>query len=79
MVAKKRPTLTDSEHAHDVEPDQDVLKVQVLGKVGSCQPFERRAVRALLGESLAAILRDLAGDEDRSSTSRAMKSATSPP
>ena len=60
MVAKKRSTLTDDEHAHDVEPDQDVLEVQMLGKVGLCQPFERRAIRVLLGESLAAVLRDLA-------------------
>lgn len=65
VVAEKRPALTDDEHAHDVEPDQDILEVQVLGEVGRRQPFERRAVRVLLGESVAAVLRDLAGDEDQ--------------
>ena len=65
MVAEKRPALTDDEHAHDVEPDPDVLGVQVLSEVGRRQPFERRAVRVLLGESLAAVLRDLAANEDQ--------------
>ena len=48
-----------------IEPDPDVLGVQVLSEVGRRQPFERRAVRVLLGESLAAVLRDLAVDEDQ--------------
>ncbi len=43
--------------------DPDVLGVQVLSEVGRRQPFERRAVRVLLGESLAAVLRDLANEE----------------
>lgn len=65
MVAEKRPALTDDEHAHDVESDPDVLGVQVLSEVGRRQPFERRAVRVLLGESLAAVLRDLAVNEEQ--------------
>ena len=65
MVAEKRPALTDDEHAHDVEPDPDVLGVQVLSEIGRRQPFERCAVRVLLGESLAAVLRDLAVNEDQ--------------
>ena len=64
MVAEKRPALTDDKHAHDVEPDSDVLGVQVLSEVGRRQSFERRAVRVLLGESLAAVLRDLTVNED---------------
>lgn len=51
VVAEKRPAPTEDEHAHDVEPDPDVLRVQVLSEVGSCQLFERRAVYILLGES----------------------------
>ena len=65
MVAKKRPALADDEHTHDVEPDPDVLGVQVLGEVGSRKPFERHAIRVLLGKSLAAVLRDLSVDEDQ--------------
>ncbi len=65
VVTEKRPALADDEHAHDVEPDPDVFGVQVLGEVGSREPFERRAVRVLLGKSLAAVLRDLAVDEDQ--------------
>lgn len=65
MVAEKRPALTDDEHAHDVESDPDVLGVQALSEVGRRQPFERRAVRVLLGESLAAVLRDLAVNEEQ--------------
>lgn len=48
-----------------IEPDPDVLGVQVLSEVGCRQPFERRAVRVLLGESLAAVLDDLAVNEDQ--------------
>lgn len=33
-VAEKRPALTDDKQSHDVEPDQDILEVQVLGEVG---------------------------------------------
>lgn len=62
-MAEKRPALADDEYAHDVEPDPDVLRVQGLGEVGRLQSLERRAVRVLLGESLAAVLCDLAVDE----------------
>ena len=65
VVTEKRPTLADDEHAHNVEPNPDFLGVQVLDEVGSREPFERRAVRVLLGKSLAAVLCDLAVDEDQ--------------
>lgn len=48
-----------------IEPDPDVLGVQVLSEVGRRQPFERRAVSVLLGKSLAAVLRNLAANEDQ--------------
>ena len=65
VMTEKHPALADDEYAHDVEPDPDILRVQILGEVSSCEPFERRAVRVLLGKSLAGVLRDLAVDKDQ--------------
>lgn len=65
MVIEKRPTLTDNEHAHDIEPDQNIPEVQVLDEVGRHQPFKCHTVSILYRESLAAVLCDQTRDEDQ--------------
>ena len=65
MVAEKSPVVAENQHAHDVEPDRAVGNVEVFGEVGRRQPLEGVAIESFLGESLAAVLTELAADEDQ--------------
>lgn len=64
-MAEKCPVVAENQHAHDVEPDRAIAGVEVLGEVGCRQPLEGAAIEDFLGETLAAVLTELAADEDQ--------------
>lgn len=57
--------IAEDQHAHDIEPDRAIAGVEVLDEVGRRQSLEGAAVESFLGESLAAVLTELAADEDQ--------------
>lgn len=65
VMAKKGPVVTEEQHAHQVEPDRAIAGVEMLGEVGCRQSLEGATIENFLGETLAAVLIELAADEDQ--------------
>ena len=65
VMAEESPVLTEDQHAHGIEPDRAIAGIEVLDEVGRRQSLEGAAVESFLGESLAAVLTELAADEDQ--------------
>lgn len=64
-MAEESPAVVENQHAHQVEPDRAITGVEMLGEVGCHQSLERVAIENLLGETLTAVLTELADDEDQ--------------
>lgn len=64
-MAEKGPAVVEDQHAHQVEPDRAITGIEMLGEVRCRQALERVAIENFLGETLAAVLTELAADEDQ--------------
>lgn len=65
VMAKKGSAIAEDQHAHDIEPDRTIAGIEVLDEVGRRQSLKGAAVESFLGETLAAVLTELAADEDQ--------------
>lgn len=64
-MVEKGSAFAEDQHARRIVPDRTIAGVEVLDEAGCRQAVEGATVEGLLGESLVAVLTELAADEDQ--------------